>query len=112
MEDPTSRLRNKWSEKLNRKKFNLKQVTIAIVKTSIKKNAQIKLTEMWKSQMVENYPIKIDILEVNEGQRQTRSVSREDLVTNGHSQTNQSAFINDAAKIWNLAPLDIKKAKP
>ena len=71
-------------------------------------NAQIKLTEMWKSQMIENYPIKIDNLEATEGQRQTRSVSRGDLVTNGHSQTNQSTFRNDAAKIWNLAPMDIK----
>ena len=73
-------------------------------------SVQIKLTEVWKSQRVENYPIKIDILEATEGQRQTRSVSRGDLVTNGHSQTNQSAFINDATKIWNLAPIDIKES--
>ena len=74
-------------------------------------NAQVKLTEMWKAQNVENYPIKGEVKTKIEENRTTRSNTRGDLVIHGKSENCNSAFINDASKLWNKAPMIIKDCK-
>ena len=74
-------------------------------------NAQIKLTEVWKILNVENYP-QMGIQKPNsEGPMLSRAASRGDLLVKGKTELRQSSFINDAAKIWNSAPLNIKLCK-
>ena len=72
-------------------------------------NAQVKLTEMWKMQNVDNYPIQCEKQVVNNEQCTTRAVSRGDLVLKGQTLINQSTFINDASRHWNNAPNSIKR---
>ena len=71
-------------------------------------NAQIKLTEMWKSVHIDNYPIKTHQIECIEGERNTRLRSlgqlKEDKITFRSGKT----FTNDAIHIWNKAPSSIK----
>ena len=74
-------------------------------------NAQVKLTEMWKAQYLDNYPIKGDKQTTNEENRSTRSTTRGDLIIHGNSEISRSAFINDASKMWNNVPVLIKQCK-
>ena len=63
-------------------------------------NAQVTLTEMWKSSKHNNYPIKMDKLNASVGARSTRAITRGDLVPKGSTIKSQSTFINDASKGW------------
>ena len=45
------------------------------------------------------------------GHCSTRAITRGDLVLKGHTQNNQSTFINDASRLWNNAPSTIKQCK-
>ena len=74
-------------------------------------NAQVKLTEMWKSRYVENYPIQNQKLNYNQDTRSTRASTRGDLTTGASTVKSQATFINDAIKVWNIAPLIIKNSK-
>ena len=66
---------------------------------------------MWKALNVKNYPIKGEIQVPNEETRTTRSIIIGDLVSHGNSEISKSAFINDAAKMWNTVPTKIKECK-
>ena len=74
-------------------------------------NAQIKLLEVWKSLNDEAYPLKwvprVDLI-IRQG---LKSSNKPDLVITGQSKLQMQSFINDAARIWNLAPASIKDCK-
>ena len=71
-------------------------------------NAQVKLTEIWKSSNITDYPIVSVKQEEKEGTRCTRAKTRGDVIQTASSQLSQATFLNDAFKIWNKAPLKIK----
>ena len=71
-------------------------------------NAQIKLTEMWKSVHIDNYPIKTQQIECIEGEMNTRTRSLGQLKESKMTYRSEKAFTNDAIHIWNKAPSSIK----
>ena len=71
-------------------------------------NAQVKLTDMWKSSNVPNYPIQMEKINGTDVSGTTRAIARGDLMIKGSTSKSQSTFLNDASKIWNKAPLSIK----
>ena len=83
------------------KKFNMLSVN--------QMNAQIKLSEMWKSVHINNYPIKTAMIQRSEDSMNTRAVSTGVLVEARLSGLSQKTFLNDAIHIWNLAPSDLKR---
>ena len=74
-------------------------------------NAQIKLTEVWKSQNLKAYPIKW--IKRSEVQKRTglKNSNKPDLVITGKSNIQSLTFINDAGLLWNRAPTNIKDCK-
>ena len=74
-------------------------------------NAQIKLTEVWKSQNVDSYPIQWTKREEVIKRSVLKSSNKPDLVINGTSLIQSNSFINDAARVWNTAPQAIKECK-
>ena len=95
-----SRVSDKISTKSLLSKYNMLSVN--------QRNAQVKLSEMWKSTHIINYPIKTDSLQRNNDMRCTKAVSNGVLVESKTSNLSQKTFLNDAIHIWNLAPLEIK----
>ena len=73
--------------------------------------AQVKLTEIWKSMHVENYPIQSQKISEKSGSKCTRASARGDLILEASTQKSQGTFLNDAFKIWNEAPISIKNSK-
>ena len=71
-------------------------------------NAQIKLTEMWKSVSIANYPIKTLTLQRSDDVMTTRAASIGTLQEARITTKSERTFLNDAIHIWNLAPLSIK----
>ena len=71
-------------------------------------NAQVKLTEMWKSIYIVNYPIKTDLLENHSDGMNTRARNAGLLREMKVSFRGQKTFTNDAIHIWNCAPSAIK----
>ena len=57
-------------------------------------NAQIKLTEVWKSPMVPKYPIKLDKIERPDESAITRAITKNMLMEHGNTVTSQKTFIN------------------
>ena len=74
-------------------------------------NAQVKLAEIWKFLNVDNYPQIGSLKTTNDAQRASRSITKDDLIIKGKTELRQSSFINDAAKIWNDAPISVKQCK-
>ena len=72
-------------------------------------NAKIKLTEMWKANNVQDYPLKVMKTELKDEQRTSRSATSGKLIEYGHKVT--STFINDSTRAWNKAPNNIKQSK-
>jgi hypothetical protein len=72
--------------------------------------AQIKLQEIWKSQHSETYPIKWVTRNDITHDRRTRASTENVLIETYGGKTLNGTFINDAAKIWNRAPVDIKES--
>ena len=70
-------------------------------------NAQIKITEVWKSQKLPNYPLKTEKVCHDNDTCKTRAVSNGDLKEFGKSELLQSTFLSDASKSWNKCPNDI-----
>ena len=73
-------------------------------------NAQIKLTEVWKSQNIPSYPIQWPTRKDEIIRMGLKSSNKPELSIKGKSCIQSKTFINDAAKIWNNAPSDIKSA--
>ena len=74
-------------------------------------NAQIKLTEVWKSQNISSYPIQWPTRKDEIFRMGLKSSNKPELSIKGKSCIQSQTFINDAAKIWNNAPSDIKECK-
>ena len=75
-------------------------------------NCQIKLTEVWKSLNDDLYPLKWDKkIPAAKETMITRSANNQTLLEIRHSKLEDSTFMNDAAKLWNLAPQSIKDCK-
>ena len=73
--------------------------------------AQIKLTEMWKARTSSNNPLNFQPKSKLDSQRITRSVTNEKIENTGFSTISKNTFIEDAKKVWNMAPTSIKDAK-
>ena len=71
-------------------------------------NAQIKLTESWKSQKIENYNLNIKLPLINTEDRSLRSGTQGKLKETGISKVTQNTFIKDCKKMWNNAPAAIR----
>ena len=72
-------------------------------------NAQIKLSEMWKSTNIINYPIKTNKVTRPDEVVHTRAVTQGHLMEDLPPNASQRTFLNDAIHIWNKAPLHIKQ---
>ena len=74
-------------------------------------NVQIKLSELWKSTGIPNYPIKTEQVNRSDDVVNTRAVTngqlKEALLTN----SSQKTFLNDALHIWNKCPINIKQCE-
>ena len=73
--------------------------------------AQIKLTEMWKANNVEKFPIKVNKRTTMQNARVTRGDTSERLIETGMSELVRNSCIGDATRLWNKAPQVIKDAK-
>ena len=71
-------------------------------------NAKIKLSEMWKSVNIINYPIKTNLLSSSDDYAQTRALSNGQLQEVLTTNISQRSFINDEMHIWNKALSNIK----
>ena len=74
-------------------------------------NGQIKLTEAWKISNIPNYPIKWEMKQIDDEDRITRATSANIVPETARTTLAQNTFNNDAKKLWNKAPEDIKNAK-
>ena len=74
-------------------------------------NAQIKITEVWKSQNIKKYPTqwikRHDVI----SRAGLKSSNKLELMIKGTSCLQSQTFYNDAAKVWNGVPNDIKECK-
>ena len=73
--------------------------------------AQIKLTEVWKSLNIPDYPTQWKKREDGLKKAGLKSTNKPDLIVTGKSSLQDSTFINDAARVWNSAPQAIKNCK-
>ena len=73
-------------------------------------NAQIKLSEMWKANFKENYPLIITKQTPGAEARTTRACTAGKLVELGNKPISQKTFVCDAIKLWNQAPICITSA--
>ena len=71
-------------------------------------HAQIKLLEIWKSINVADYPIQVNRTFRPEEMATTRSLGSTQIQEYGRTYKTQKTCINDATKIWNQSPLEIK----
>ena len=74
-------------------------------------NAQIKIQEIWKALNIVNYPLKVDRKSVNVEGISTRVCTSSRLIESGKSCISQKTCMNDAIRIWNLAPDKITSAQ-
>ena len=70
-------------------------------------HAQVKLTEMWKANNYNNYPLRVDKMKPSSNGRITRGVTDEKLI----EPLTLNTFIGNATRIWNKAPCAIKASK-
>ena len=71
-------------------------------------NAQIKLLDVWKSQKSSSHPTQwLRRNDVNP-ERRTRAAEANQLKEAHGGKILTSTYINDAAKLWNIAPDNIK----
>ena len=74
--------------------------------------AEIKLTETWKSINIEGCPIKLEPYKINStgnGYKLRPQINRI-FKDDARLQISQSSINIDAAKVWNKAPEEVKKA--
>ena len=68
------------------------------------------MCEMWKSLNLTDYPIKVETRVIKENEIRTRAVTSGMVVEKAKSNCTMRTFINDASKIWNLIPDNIKNS--
>ena len=71
-------------------------------------NAQVKLTEAWKMEMIPNYPNSFKRKMANENNRETRAISNGEVIEPCSSTIGTSTFISDAARAWNRTSSSLK----
>ena len=71
-------------------------------------NAQIKLLDVWKSLQSEYHPMKWARRNENNLEQRTRAAKTNNLCEAHGGKILSSTFMNDAAKLWNIAPESIK----
>ena len=81
-------------------KFNLLSVN--------QMNAQIKLTEIWKSVNILNYPIKTLVIQRGSEAVSTRAMTAGVLEEVKITNSSEKTFLNDAIHIWNQSSVAIK----
>ena len=74
-------------------------------------NAQIKLTEVWKSLNIKDYPTQWTNRNAVQKSSGLKISNKPELVIKGTSHTQSLTFMIDAAKVWNNAPRNIKECK-
>ena len=74
-------------------------------------NASIKLLEVWKSMNDTAYPIKWIKRRDDQQRLGLKSSNKPDITIKSHSKIQSGTFFNDAAQIWNDAPVSIKECK-
>ena len=91
---------------------------VLLKRTNIKKVthehfSSIKLTEVWKSLNIVNYPIQLEPnnMTMNESSRVLRPTSVRLWNQDARSNAAKESFSRNAAKLWNAAPENIKNAK-
>ena len=104
---------NKLTRFLNNSKISDKISTKTLLKNinglSVNQlNAQIKLTELWKSQKTKFSTINFIKSKNNQSDMCSRSMVSGKLTESRGSDALKSTFINDGIKAWNLAPDVIK----
>ena len=95
-----SRISDKISTKSMLTKFNLLSVN--------QMNAQIKLTEIWKSVNILNYPIKTLVIQRGSEAVSTRAMTAGVLEEVKITNSSEKTFLNDAIHIWNRSSVAIK----
>ena len=70
-------------------------------------NAQIKLVEMWKSENIADYPLKINHQSADPQKVCTRADKIERPIEVGKSDLTRNTCISDAIRLWNRAPLNV-----
>ena len=73
-------------------------------------NAEIKLTEIWKSCNIDNYPVKFQKHVALNGMA-TRSVTSGDLIEFGKIPATIKSFHGDGSRLWNRCPSAIKESE-
>ena len=73
--------------------------------------AQIKLAEVWKSLNLADYPIQWKCRTEVMKKAGLKTSNKPDLISSGKTNMQDSTFINDAARLWNVAPAAIKNCK-
>ena len=63
---------------------------------------------MWKVVHIGGYPMNIKESTCPEGSAVTRSYGSHHLVQQGKSELSSRTFINDATRVWNQAPIELK----
>ena len=71
--------------------------------------AQIKLTEAWKANHDEDYPVKM-MTSKKHTEREVRRGTRREMLEGGKTKIIQDSYTRDTGRIWNRAPIAIKDA--
>ena len=74
-------------------------------------NAQIKMTEMWKSNNVPNYPLNIVRKTQEKEIRTTRAETSDQLIEPGKTCILQNTSLSDASRAWNKVPNCIRQCE-
>ena len=71
----------------------------------------IKLTEYWKAENIEYYPIQVEKNLPKENYMVSRSVMSGIIAVSGYSNLSTNTCTGDGARAWNRAPASIKPCK-
>ena len=74
-------------------------------------NCQIKLLEIWKALNFDNHPLKLKKVERLNDTMITRARTSGRIIEYSKSVVKNKTFKNDAIKVWNQAPVEIKSCK-
>jgi hypothetical protein len=73
--------------------------------------AKIKLGEMRKAAKLENYPVKIEKIELNDEERFTGQIKSCKFYEKARTKLGMSTFVTDGARLWNRAPKSVTNAE-
>ena len=69
--------------------------------------AQIKLVEMWKAAKTENYPVRMEMIQRNKNDIQTRNNQGMKFKELMRTSLRKNSFVGDGARLWNNAPVNL-----